>query len=27
MKVSLYVRDHSTRSYRKPKSIEPMGTI
>jgi len=27
MKVSLYVRDHSTRSYRKPKSTEPMGTI
>ena len=26
MKVSLYVRDHSTRKYRKPRITEPMGT-
>lgn len=27
MKVTLYVRDHSTRKYRKPRITEPMGTI
>ncbi|MGB0021859.1 MAG: phage integrase N-terminal SAM-like domain-containing protein [Candidatus Sulfotelmatobacter sp.] len=27
MKVSLYVREHSTRKYRKAKSTEPAGTI
>jgi len=27
MKVSLYVREHSTRKYRKAKSTEPAGTV